>query len=165
MPNASLRRQIPGWWFHASKRKEMDQLEFEHSPHVTRFRTWKRSFRRAAITGSTDTRQATGWLAEIDEAKSLQDVDDVGSVGGSTRMRVETLDSEIGKDLMNPESSVSRRIAKKKLLMLTIDEFFKINDFQRRAEARTTCSRSSWSTETRNQKRIFANAFYHRWLE
>ena len=39
-----------------------------------------------AIMGSTHPRQATDWLARIDQAKSKQDLDDVGSVFGSTRI-------------------------------------------------------------------------------
>ena len=39
-------------------------------------------------------RQATDWLAEIDQAKSMQDLDDVGSVLGSTRVIFEMRDHE-----------------------------------------------------------------------
>ena len=44
--------------------------------HVTRFKNWKTSLRREVITGSTHPRQATEWLANIDRAKSMQDVDE-----------------------------------------------------------------------------------------
>ena len=54
----------------------------------------------------TSCQQPSDRLAEIDEATSVQDLDDVGSVFGSPRMSFETLDSPIPKGLMqimNPE--------------------------------------------------------------
>ena len=73
-------------------------------PHVTPFKNWKTSFRREVITDST-LRQATDWLADIGQAKSMQDMD-VGSLFGSTRMSFETLDSQIARGfmkIMNPD--------------------------------------------------------------
>ena len=66
------------------ERKEMEKLRRHHSV-------------RQVITGSTHLRQPTDWLAEIDQAESVQDLDDVGSVFGSTRMSFETLDSQLRK--------------------------------------------------------------------
>ena len=71
------------------------------------------------LTGSTHPRQATDWLAEIDQAKSIQYLDDVGSAFGSIRLSFEYLDSKIAKCYMKKcESSIQqksvggRRIAK-----------------------------------------------------
>ena len=83
------------------QRKDMDHVEFEQRPQVTRFKLWKTTFRQAV-----STQQATVCLAEIDKAKSMQDLDDVGSEIGSTRMRFENMDSQITKGfmkIMNPE--------------------------------------------------------------
>ena len=61
-------------------KKGNDKLEFEPWPHVTRFEIWKTSLRRDVITGSTQLRRVTDWLAEIDQAKSMQDFDDVSCI-------------------------------------------------------------------------------------
>ena len=53
--------------------RKNDTLEFERWPHVTRFRKWKTAFPLEVATSSPPPRQATAWLAEIDQAKSLQD--------------------------------------------------------------------------------------------
>ena len=82
------------------KGKEMDMLEFEPWPHVTRFKNWKTSFRREVTVGFAHPRQATEWLAEIDHAESMLDLDDVESVSGSNRMSFEILDSQVAQDLM-----------------------------------------------------------------
>ena len=55
------------------------------------------SFPREVITGSTRPRQATDWLAEIDQATPVHDLDDVGSVFGSTRMSFEHQYSKFAK--------------------------------------------------------------------
>ena len=68
------------WELIPHQKKDMDKLEFEQLPHVTRFHKWMTSFQRVLITGSTHPRQDTDLLAEIDQAKSTQDLDDVGSV-------------------------------------------------------------------------------------
>ena len=51
------------------KRQQMDKLELEQRPHATRFRTWKTSFRREVIAGSSHPRHALGWWAEVNQAK------------------------------------------------------------------------------------------------
>ena len=68
------------------KRKEADKLEFEQWPHLTQFKNWKTAFRREVITGSTYPRQATEWLAKIEQVKSMQHLDDVGSVFDRDKM-------------------------------------------------------------------------------
>ena len=58
------------------------------------------------ITGSSHPRHGTEWLAEIDQATSLQELDDVGAVFGDCQMSLETLDSQNAQGLvknMNPE--------------------------------------------------------------
>ena len=70
----------------------------------------KTSFRRDVIAGSTHSRQATGWLAEIDQATSLQDLDDVGFVFNSHPSSFETLDSQIPKCLVKTMTPRSRNI-------------------------------------------------------
>ena len=79
------------------KRKEMDKLKSEQWPDVTLFKNWKTSFPREVITGSSRPRQATDWLAEIDQATPVHDLDDVGSVFGSTRMSFEHQYSKFAK--------------------------------------------------------------------
>ena len=79
------------------KRKEMDKLKSEQWPDVTLFKNWKTSFPREVITGSSRPRQATDWLAEIDQATPVHDLDDVGSVFGSTRMSFENQYSQFAK--------------------------------------------------------------------
>ena len=86
--------QTPEPWT-AIPHQAMDKLEFEQWRHVTRFKSWKASFRREVLAGSTHPRQATDWLAEIDQAASIEDLDDGGSVHGNTRMSFETMDSHI----------------------------------------------------------------------
>ena len=92
----------------------------------------------------------TDCSAEIDQAKSMQDLDDVGSALGSARMRLETVDSGVAKGSrgdrepfwVREESSGGRRIARKEHLpMLTrrqlafeIYAFFKIIDVQGQAK-------------------------------
>ena len=126
---------------------EMDKLEFEQLSHGTRFKNWKTSFRLKMVTGSAHPRQATCWLAEFDQAKSMQDLYDVGFVFGSTRMSFDTLQSQIANGLMkimNLECKRKVQVAqelqeKKNLPMLTGRQFafminvhFKINDVQMR---------------------------------
>ena len=57
-----------------TKRNDADKLELEQWPHVTQFRNWK----------STDPRQATEWLAEVDQAKSLQDLENMSEQHSAT---------------------------------------------------------------------------------
>ena len=44
----------------APERKDMDKLECEQWPQVTRFRHWKTSFRREVLTGSTHRQAQPG---------------------------------------------------------------------------------------------------------
>ena len=78
--------------------KEMDKLEFEQWPQVTRCKNRKTLFRREAITGSTHPRQATDWLAEIDQAQW---------------MSFATLDSQNANGPMNIEKFRWRKNLKK----------------------------------------------------
>ena len=79
------------------------------------------------IAGSAHPRQATDWLADIDQTTSMQDLDAVGSVFGSTWMIFETRDSRIAKgpmEIMNPAFNRKDHVAedlqeKEKLTMLT----------------------------------------------
>ena len=82
-----------------AQRKDMNKLECEQWPYVTRFKNVRRPFRRGVVTSSLHPRQGTDRVAEIDQAQSMQDLDDVGSVSGSTWMSFETLNSQIAKDL------------------------------------------------------------------
>ena len=84
---------------------------FERSPHVIRLKKWMTSFRRVVVTGSTHPRQATERLAEIDQAKSMQDVEHVGAV----LMGCETLDSlNCAKSREDHEARASCLKARKK---------------------------------------------------
>ena len=77
-------------------------------------KNWKTSFQREVITGSTLPQRAVAVLAKMDQTTSMQDLDDVGSVFGSTRMIFKTLDFQIAKGLMkiiNPESRRKVRAA------------------------------------------------------
>ena len=117
----------------------MDKLEFEQWPHMTRFKNWKTSFRREVITGTTHLRQATDWSAEFDQATSMQDLGDVGSVFGSTGMSFEALDSQIAKGLMkimNPEFKRKFRWPKnykRRQIAFMILDYSEINDMQGKA--------------------------------
>ena len=51
-------------------------LPFQRVPKTN----WRTSFRRAVITGSTHPRQATEWLADIEQAKSMQYLEDLYKV-------------------------------------------------------------------------------------
>ena len=114
---------------------------------MTRFKKWKTSFRREVVAGSTRPRQATDKLVEIDQAKSMQGLDDVGSVFDCTRMSVDTLDSPIANGLvkvMNPEFKRRVQVAEElqgrqhfpmmtgRRIVFMIYAFFKINDVQGR---------------------------------
>ena len=47
-------------------------MELQHWPLVKRFKTWKTSFRREVVSGSTCPQQATDWLSLVDQSKSMQ---------------------------------------------------------------------------------------------
>ena len=68
--------------------------------HLTRFKNLKQAFFREAITDSTHPGQATEWLAEIDQAESVQDLDNAEAVFGDYQMSFETLESQIAKGLV-----------------------------------------------------------------
>ena len=74
----------------------MDKLEFVQWPHVTRFKKMEHIIqaRRDHGLGTSSTSHK---LAEIDQAKPVQDLDDVGSVFGSTRC-----ESHNCVNIMNP---------------------------------------------------------------
>ena len=93
----------------APKRIEMDKLECEQWLQKTRFKNWKISFGREVVTGPTHPRQVSDWLSEIDQASSMQDMDDAGSVFGCTQMQIETRDSQIAKGLMKIMNSDFKR--------------------------------------------------------
>ena len=72
------------------------------------------------ITGSTHRRQAPAWLAHIDKAKSMQELDKVGSVFGSDQMTFEAQGftncerpSEHHEPRVQETNSVGRRGARK----------------------------------------------------
>ena len=90
------------------ERKEMDSPEFEKWPNVTGCKNWKTSIRREVITGLTYPRQATDWLAQIDQAQAMHDLDDVGSVFGSTRMSFDPGLPNCGRTHEDHESCIQR---------------------------------------------------------
>ena len=103
------------------KTKDTDKLQFEEWPARDTIQGLEGIIPTRGDHGSTHPRQATDWLAEIDQAKSMQDLDDVGSVFGSTRMRSETLRFQSGNGLMkiinldlNKKSAGGRRIFRNK---------------------------------------------------
>ena len=55
-------------WKIKSRSKELDKLEIDAWPQVTRFKRWKTPFRRKVITCSIHPLQVTEWLSEIDQA-------------------------------------------------------------------------------------------------
>ena len=80
------------------KRTEADKLEFERWPHVTRIRKWENKHaKREVIAGSTHPRTPAEWLAKIDQATSMQDLDNVGAVSDDDHMSCETVDSQTAK--------------------------------------------------------------------
>ena len=113
------------------KRKEADKLEFVHWPHRTRFGNWKTSFQPEVITRSTHPRQASEWLAEISQTKSMQDLDDDRISIWQHQDEIRNLgfpSCERSHGILNPdfkeESSGGRQIAP------TWCAFFWINDVQ-----------------------------------
>ena len=83
-------------------REEADKLDFEQWPHVRRLRQWK----KAVFTGSTQPQRATNRLAEIDQATSMQELDNVGIVFGNFHVRFITSDPlnvKVLVKIMNPE--------------------------------------------------------------
>ena len=58
-----------------SNRNVAVKFEFEPWPQASKFNSWKVSFRREEISGSTHPRLISEWLAEIDVAASMGDLD------------------------------------------------------------------------------------------
>ena len=57
----------------------------------------EKAFRREVSRRSTHPRQATEWLAEINQANPMQDLQNVGAAFGDYQMSLETLKSKIVK--------------------------------------------------------------------
>ena len=72
--------------------QERKWTSWRHWPNVMGWKNWKSSFRRDGLDYHPG--QAREWLADI------EDLDDVGSVFGSTRMSFDTPDSQIAEGLM-----------------------------------------------------------------
>ena len=99
------------------------------------------------ITGSTHPQTPAEWLAKIDQATSMQDLDNVGAVSDDDHISCETVDSQTAKSpmkIMKPEFRTPVQLAeeiqeKKNLPILTrgqiafmIHAFLKIKGVQRR---------------------------------
>ena len=55
-------------------------VEFEPWPQASKFVSWKVSFRREAISGSTHPRLNSDWSAQIDLATGIEDWDHSGFI-------------------------------------------------------------------------------------
>ena len=88
-----------------SKRKEAEKFECEPWPQASQFNSWKVSFRREVIPGSTHPRLISDWFAQIDVAASMGDFDPSRFVFDKHQMEFESLDSEVPK--RNHEDSTS----------------------------------------------------------
>ena len=62
------------------KRKEAETFEFEPWLQASKFNSWKVSFRREVVSGSTHPRLISEWSAEIDVAASVGELDFSGFV-------------------------------------------------------------------------------------
>ena len=79
---------------------EAEKFEFEPWPQASKFVSWKVSFRREAISGSTHLRLISEWSPEIDLAIGIEDLDHSGFTSDKHQIEFETLDSKIAKGIM-----------------------------------------------------------------
>ena len=79
---------------------EAERFEFELWPQSSKFVSWKVSFRREAISGSTHPRLISDWSAEIDLAIRIEVLDHLGFIFDKHQIEFETLDSQIARGIM-----------------------------------------------------------------
>ena len=77
-----------------------EKFEFEPWPSASKFVSWKVSFRREEISGSTHPRLISDWSAQIDLATGIEDKDHSGFIFDKHQIECETLDSKTTKGIM-----------------------------------------------------------------
>ena len=80
--------------------KKANQLEFDVSLSISRFKFWKTNFSNTVARGSYIPNQAMPWVSEIEKAKTLQQLFASQSITGVATGNFETLDSNMAIGLM-----------------------------------------------------------------
>ena len=73
-----------------SRSKTAEKFEFEPCPQASKICSWKVSFRREDTTGSIHFRLISEWLAEIDLATAMEDLDHSGFMFDKHQLEFET---------------------------------------------------------------------------
>ena len=82
-----------------SKSKEAEYSEFEPWPEASKFSSWKVSFCREVISGSPHLRLISEWLAEIELASGMGELDHTEFIFDKHHLEFETLDSKIANGI------------------------------------------------------------------
>ena len=94
----------------SSNRREAEKFEFEPCPLASKFGSWKVSFRREVISESTHPRLVSDWLAEIDMATGIEDLDHSGFIFDKHQMEIQ---SPRFQDCQRNHEDCSRRAQEK----------------------------------------------------
>ena len=94
----------------SSNRREAEKFEFEPCPLASKFGSWKVSFRREVISESTHPRLVSDWLADIDMATGIEDLDHSGFIFDKHQMEIQ---SPRFQDCQRKHEDYSRRVQEK----------------------------------------------------
>ena len=120
--------------------KEGEKFKFEPWPQASKFNSWKMSFRREVVSGSTHPRLMVDWFAELDVAARMEEPDPSGfvfdkhqPVWGKLKLRIQRLLHGIMKIIL---AEFKRKIhlleetqSKNKFPMLTVRQIHVSNIF------------------------------------
>ena len=77
------------------KRREAEKFECEPRPQASKFKSWNLFFRREVIPGSNHPRIVSDWLAEIEVAASMAELDHSGFVFKIARGSMKNVPAEL----------------------------------------------------------------------